>query len=250
MEKLIKFFFASLFFILIGACSSSDDEIKVNNDVKKVISKITLKYLDYDGSKEIETSVSYNFTYANGDVIKIEDGSNFCNNFIYKDSKIINLYECTTPDEKTVFSYSGNTLIKTTSDEVISELFYDTDKIKEIKTSYISDNFTKKYSSKYSFLGNNVSSTSVDNFWKTEPTITEYKYDNKNNPFKNHNLFFKLAWGSAFLGDNNAVEEIIGDTVIKYSIIYDSDNFPTKVTGINQKTGKLWTEYNYEYIKI
>ena len=143
-----------------------------------------------------------------------------------------------------------NTLIKTSSDEVVNELFYDSDKLKEIKTSNISDNFTKKYSSKYYYSGNNVSSTSVDNFWKSEPSITEYKYDNKNNPFKNHNLFFKLMWGAEFLGDNNVIEEILEDRIIKYTIIYDSDNYPIKSTGIDQETGKMRTEFSYEYIKI
>jgi hypothetical protein len=234
----------------LGACSSSDEDNKVNNDVKKVISKITSRFLDSDGTKEFINTEVNNFIYTNGKLTKIEVSPDFCGNFIYDDFKIISSYGCVDPDEKTVFSYSGNNLIKTSSEEVVNELFYDSGKLKEIKTSNISDNFTKKYSSKYYFSGNNVVKTIIDEFWKTAPTITEYKYDNKNNPFKNHNLFFKLAWGSAFLGDNNAVEEIIGDTVIKYSIIYDLDNFPIKVTGINQKTGKLWTEYNYEYIKI
>lgn len=128
--------------------------------------------------------------------------------------------------------------------------FYESNKIKEIKSSNISDNFTKKYSSKYYFSGNNVALTSEDAYWNSEPTITEYEYDNKNNPFKNHNLYLKLVWGPAFLGENNAIKETSGDVVIKYTIIYDSENFPIKVTGINQKTGKLRTEYTYKYIKL
>lgn len=250
MKKLIKFIFPCLFFTLLGACSSSDEDNKVTNDEKKVISKITSRFLDSDGNKEFINTEVNNFIYTNGKLTKIEVSPDFCGNFIYDDSKIISSFGCLDPNEKTVFSYSGNTLIKTTSEEVVNELFYDSDKLKEIKTSYISDNFTKKYSSKYSFSGNNVSSTSVDNFWKTEPTITEYKYDNKNNPFKNHSLFFKIAWGAAFLGENNAIEEILEDRVIKYTIIYDSENYPIKSTGIDQKTGKLRTEYTYEYIKI
>lgn len=249
MKKLINFVtFSIIFSTLFGACSTSDDN---EDDKKKVISKIITKYLDYDGIKEVEVTETNTFVYnSNNEVIKIEVSEDFCGNFIYEDSKIISSYGCISPDEKTVFSYSGNTLIKTTSDEVVNEFFYDSDKLKEVKFSTISDNFTKKYSNKYYFSGNNVALTSEDVFWNSEPTIIEYEYDNKNNPFKNHNLYLKLAWGAAFLGENNAVEEISGDVVIKYTIIYDSDDFPIKVTGINQKNGKLRTEYTYQYIKI
>ena len=226
------------------------DNNNVTDGQKKVISKITSRFLDYgDGKEFINTEVN-NFIYTDGKLTKIEVSEDFCGNFIYDDSKIISSFGCNNPDKKTIFSYSGNTLIKTSSDEVVNELFYDSDKLKEIKTSNISDNFTKKYSSKYYYSGNNVSSTSVDNFWKSEPSITEYKYDNKNNPFKNHNLFFKLMWGAEFLGDNNVIEEILEDRIIKYTIIYDSDNYPIKSTGIDQETGKMRTEFSYEYIKI
>lgn len=232
-------------FAFIGACSSSDDD----SDKKKVISKITTKYLDYDGSKEVEVIETNTFIYLNGEVIKIEVSDDFCGIFSYLDSKIVSTSGCKDATE-TEISYNGDLLIKTTSDEVVNELFYNADKLKEVKTSYITDNFTKKYSSKYYFSGSNVIMTNEEAFWKPESTTTEYKYDNKNNPFKNHKFYFKLSWGADFLGDNNAVEKIIGDTVIKYTIIYDSDGYPIKVRGINQNTGKLWTEYTYEYIKI
>lgn len=249
MKKFIQYIFVSVFiFALLGACSPSEDNV---DDKKKYISKIITKYLDYDGIKEVIVTETNTFIYnTNNEVIKIEVSEDFCGNFIYENSKIISSFGCINPDEKTVFSYSGNTLIKTTSDEVVNEFFYESNKIKEIKSSNISDNFTKKYSSKYYFSGNNVALTSEDAYWNSEPTITEYEYDNKNNPFKNHNLYLKLVWGPAFLGENNAIKETSGDVVIKYTIIYDSENFPIKVTGINQKTGKLRTEYTYKYIKL
>lgn len=247
MKKYIHFIvFSIVITILFGSCSNSEDN---DDGKKKVISKITSKYLDYDGSKEVEVTETNNFIYLNGEVIKIEVSDDFCGIFNYLESKIVSTSGCKDATVTNI-SYSGDLLIKTTSDEVVNELFYDADKLIEIKTSYITDNFTKKYSSKYYFSGNNVTMTNEDAFWKSEPTITEYKYDNKNNPFKNHKFYFKLSWGADFLGVNNAVEKIIGDTVIKYTIIYDSDNFPVKVTGINQKTGKLWTEYTYVYTEI
>lgn len=250
MIKLIRFTIIFLVVATFVACSNSDDSSNVENQKKKVISKITSKYLDYDGTKEVEVVETNTFIYANGEVIKIEVSEDFCGIFNYNDSKIVSTSGCKNPNEKTFISYAGDLLTKTSSDEVVNELFYESNKLKEIKTSYVTDNFTKKYSSKYYFSGNNVTMTNEEAFWKSEPTITEYKYDNKNNPFKNHNFYFKLSWGADFLGENNVVEKIIGDTVIKYSIIYDSDNFPIKATGTNQKTGKLWTEYTYEYIKI
>lgn len=251
MKKFIQYIFVSVYvFLLLVACSTSEDNV---DDKKKVISNIIVKYPYYDDIKQKEVMVieTNTFVYnSNNEVIKIEVSEDFCGNFIYEDSKIISSFGCNNPDEKTVFTYSGNTLIKTTSDEVVNEFFYESDKLKEIKSSNIGDNFIKKYSSKYYFSGNNVAFTSDDVFWSSEPIITEFEYDNKNNPFKNHNLYLKLAWGDAFLGENNAIEEKSGDVVIKYTIIYDSDDFPIKVTGINQKTGKLRTEYTYKYIKI
>lgn len=248
MKKHIKFIFIyTVISILFGACSTSEND---NNNKKKVISKITAKYLDYDGSKEVEVVETNTFIYLNGEVIKIEISDDLCGIFNYNGSKISSTSGCKNTSEMNIFSYEGDLLLKTNSNEVVNEFFYDSNKLKEIKASYVTDNFTKTYSSKYYFSGNNVTLTNEEVFWKSEPKITKYKYDNKNNPFKNHNFYFKLSWGADFLGDNNAIEEIIDDTVIKYSIIYDSDDFPLKVTGINQKTGKLWTEYTYEYIEM
>lgn len=249
MKKLIKFIVASLFFILLGSCSSSDEN-NVNNDEKKVISKITTRFLDYgDGKEFINTEVN-NFIYSNGEVIKIEVSEDFCGTFSYVDSKIVSSSNCKNEADETIFSYNRDLLIKTSSDEVINELFYDSDKLKEIKTSYVTDNFTRKYSSKYYYTGNNVTTTNEEVFWKPQSSVTEYKYDKKNNPFKNHNLYIKLIWGAEFLGDNNIIEETLEDRVIKYTIIYDSENYPIKSTGIDQETGKLRTEFTYEYTKI
>jgi hypothetical protein len=248
MKINIKYFFIyTVIFALFGACNTSEEG---NNDQKKVISKITSKYLDYVGGEKVEVIEANTFVYDKNQVVKIEVSKDFCSNYTYDGSKILSSYGCNNGDKRNVFTYSGNKLVKESSDEVINEFFYDLEKLKEIKTSYVTDNFTKKYSSKYYFSGNNVSSTIEDEFWTSEPTITEYKYDDKKNPFTNHSLYFKLIWGSEFLGENNAIEKTIGNTVIKYTIIYDSENYPIKVTGINQETGELWTEYTYEYIKI
>lgn len=249
MNHIIKFILlVAFYFSFFISCSDSDNKEASNKT--KVISKITTKYLDHDGNKEIEVIETSTLNYENGNLIKINDSENKCIIFNNQGSKIMNATSCTNVNEKDIFTYSDNLLTKVSSDEVINDFLYDSDILKEIKTSYVTDNFTKKYSTQYTFLGKNIATVNQQEFWKPEPTISQYKYDNKNNPFKNHNFYHKLIWGPEFLGDNNAIEKTIGKTVIKYTIVYDADNFPIKVTGINQETGKLYTENSYEYTKI
>lgn len=252
MKNFIKFIFFSIFFsTLFGSCSTSDGN---GNGKKKVISKISLRFLDYDGTKEVDAFETTSFTYLNGEVFRMTNSKNEFVTFNYQGNKLISITDSnsTVDDNKTInIQYSGNQLKKSTSNEIMNEIFYDSNnRVNEILTSYIDSNFTKKYSKKYYYSGNNIVSTSSYNIWSQKDEIASYKYDTKKNPYKNLNIYFRFFMGEINLSENNIIEENRDNEIIKYSIIYDSDDFPLKVTGINQSTGKLWSEYTYIYTEI
>ena len=109
----------------------------------------------------------------------------------------------------------------------------------------------KKYSTKLIYSGNNIVTTISDRFWNTTPEVVTYTYDNKNNPLKNANIYYRmLGIQAGSISENNVIEERSENQTINYGIKYDSDNFPIKVTAIVKETGKLWIEQNFEYTKI
>lgn len=250
MKKFIQFIiFSIVITTLFGSCSNSEDN---DDGKKKVVSKITAKFIDNDGSKEVEVIETFTFNYTNDEVSRITNSKNNYTNYIYDGKKLLRITNSTdtaNDDNSITNEYSENLLTKSISEEQISELFYDSNtKLSEVLTKYIGSD--KKYSTKFYYLGNNVILTTSENFWDKTPELVTYKYDKGNSPFKNLNINFRLLIGGFNVSENNVIEATRGDEIFSYKIIYDSENFPLKSTGINKKTGKLWVEYIYEYIKI
>jgi hypothetical protein len=241
MKNLFRCLGVFVVLFIFSGCSNDDD----SNASNKVISKITIKSFDYNEDELVLLTQAQIFDYENGQVSKISlsDGVDYyCN---YEGDKLINI-SSEDGDYQETFSYEDDKIIQVQSPEVRSKYLYDKNKnLGEIKTSYISSNFMKEFSSFYYFTENNATSIKQNTFYLSDEITTTYKFDNKNNPYKNHNKYFKLTYGD--INQNNVIEESSYLRTIKYTIEYDLDGFPTKSTGIDQETGKLWTEYIYEY---
>ncbi|MFD0777576.1 hypothetical protein ACFQZF_02590 [Flavobacterium myungsuense] len=150
MKEFIKYIFIVIIVIcFFESCSKSDDD---NDSKKKVIAKITLKSLDdIDNGVEIYANQTFNFSYVNGEVSKIES-DNYVTSFNYDNKKLLSVtYGKENIDTKKI-SYSNNKIIQTMTLETMTEFFYDeANKLNEIQSSYIESNFLKKYSTKYFF---------------------------------------------------------------------------------------------------
>jgi hypothetical protein len=235
------------FFLFLG-CDSDEN----SNASNKVISKITLKVFEYYNEDEYSVlTLQQILQYKNNQVVRISYSNGVDINYNYEGDKLVRV---TLDDDSTIktFVYDKNLMIESETEDERIKFFYDlNEKIGEIRASYFNSGFTEEFSSFYYFNENNITSK-LENILNASESTTIYKYDDKNNPFKNHNPYFRLISGelAQTLSKNNVIEESNDLRNIKYTIEYDSDGFPIKSSGIDQNTGKLWTEYSYEYIRL
>lgn len=254
MIKLIKFIIILLAVTTLASCTNSDENSTIETQNNKVVSKITVKFLNInDKNEEIIVTENLVYSYKEGKIYTITNSKNNFTKFNYNNnllSSITNSTDTPENDNSIMNEYSEDQLSKSISEEQVSEFYYDSNtKLSEVLTKYIGSE--KKYSTKFYYSGNNIIATISDRFWDTTPEVVTYKYDNKNNPFKNQDIYFRmLGLQVAILSENNVIEEQRENQIINYDIIYDDYNFPIKITGIVKETGKLWVEQTFEYTKI
>ena len=149
-------------------------------------------------------------------------------------------------DWKMTFKYDGDKLLEINTDNEIitSDFVYDSEgKEVQLKTSYGSS-FEEKYTSQYIYYNGNAVLIYDENIYPFNKTETfTCSYDNKFNPFINHNKYFKhISFGEFIMrfSKNNVINESSSDGVTKkYKITYDNEDFPVKIETI-------WGEYNLE----
>ncbi|MCB9202001.1 MAG: hypothetical protein H6604_02990 [Flavobacteriales bacterium] len=241
-----------LLMVLFLVSCYPNDSYNSNKSTQKLIHKITIKS-DLDASKNQILEFVYD---ENKNVVQINSSNG--NDFKFK--------------------YQGNQLVEIKKNTEVTEVFYNSDTLSRVKTTYMENEFKNRkeyyynelklpdsivicndeltcesrdvyqyfYSSDY-----NVDSTYVNN------TKTILSYNLNNNPFKNHNVYLRLLMNDVFYPTytSNVIEkEMIYNSIddstpsheITYTSVYDEDKFPVKIVG--EKEGQEVILYEFEYI--
>ncbi|PQL89508.1 hypothetical protein, partial [Apibacter adventoris] len=206
---------------------------------------------------------TYEFSYENGQVSKLtnleEEGS--YRNFEYdKDKKLIKTIEyyknilITTVD----LYYSGNFLSYSDTSEygtVSRDYFHYT---QNLLTMSCNDKLCSDTALNYMYTYNSANNIETLLYNKVDDAKDIFSYDQKINPFKEYNPYFKIMINNDFyltLSQNNPVRMDyysngnLEESII-YNITYDNDNYPLTIEGKDAVTGEFKISYAFEYRTI
>ncbi|MFA9290333.1 MAG: hypothetical protein ACEQSF_03805 [Solirubrobacteraceae bacterium] len=234
-----------LFGLYFFSCNKEDEnpektpqEQLVPLNTQKVISKIKYKFIDPKNAENSVDNESIEFKYTNNQVTEVNHSELGIDQLTYSGNKLIEITDEKDPNWKTIFEYSGDNVIKISTDESRSEFFYDaSNKVVESRKSY-APSYNTKYTTKYFYEGKNLvrieSAYSETTF---KPFIKNIYHGKKYNPYINHNKYFKYFDFDSFVpskksfNENLEIYSSIGSEPrenYESKFEYDSDDFFTR----------------------
>ncbi|PQL89507.1 hypothetical protein [Apibacter adventoris] len=262
-----------LLFILFSCSSDNDDNDAIDvinkpeSKTQKVIHHLSIKevYKGANNTPQYDTN-TYEFFYENGQVSKLtdleEEGS--YRNFEYdKDKKLIKIIEYNNNilDNTEELFYSGNLLSysnRIRNGVVDRDYFHYT---QNLLTMSCNDKLCSDTALNYMYTYNSANNIETLLYNKVDDAKDIFSYDQKINPFKEYNPYFKIMINEDLyfltLSQNNPVRKDIysdgnHEESIIYTITYDNENYPLTIEGKDTVTGEFKASYifDYKYITI
>jgi len=244
MKKIIQSLFIFIGFMMAASCSSDENTEEVQRTTPQTfVKKMTVKVSN--GGSEQDLTGIFEFKYnENRELVEIEKNvynsaglfETHIYSYTYNNGRIINY---TSPNGFRTVNYDANDNILNIGNG--SDMEYDSN-----------HNMTKDYfGNLFSYVNNNQ--TQMNNG-------VLYSYDDKKNPFLNHNRYFKLLfdfefemYGSHvnFVSVNNILteESSIEWQDFTHHMQYDENQFPIKITNVDAN-GTTTEELLFEYVDL
>ncbi|RXM48617.1 hypothetical protein [Flavobacterium sp. YO12] len=264
MKKLLCFFGALA--LILTSCSSDDSQ-----EGSAILPK-TIKYSDIEFPSDNSTYIS---TYNGNKIVSTKDEAGRTD-YTYDGNLLVKEINYDTESGKditsdiTTYKYTNGKLTESTYAEGFSTAFPNGEYNSRIVFTHNADGTVKReryningtvekksiYSEVLTFAnGNLVKSVQTDS--ETGSVFTaQYEYDDKNSPYKNiagFNLLIDHSEGEGSISSvNNVVKYTASYTnekarVYKREIVYDANNYPSKITNYKSDgtTARETNEYSY-----
>lgn len=245
MKKSISILVAFISCLLFTNCSSENNSPSIQNQPQTFVKKMIVS--EYNDQSEVTFVGTLEFFYnENKQVSYITKTDTSPTGAVLGTST----YSYQYIDDKIV-SYNitnGNT----------NEVLYDVNQLINVgygsNLVYYSNGDMRKdpYGTELIYQNNNETGT-LDN-----PTI--YSYDDKKNPFLNHNSYFKIIFDEQFEAyrskiifksiNNIVTQNNIPNNTISNLIIYNTDNFPSEIKAQNVVSSNTLGKFNFEYVSL
>ena len=249
--------------LLVVACSSNTTETPVAasaplNSVKKITEKIY-----YPSGVQLS---GVDFIYENGifKQFKSSDGI-YRSDLEYAGDKIISIktYVNGTIQTTNNFTYVGDLLQTVTGDngqrvrftyqgQILRTIF---NELSSSNNWYVNDSKTITFD----VNANSTEDLNYSNFGGMPATYKSgYNYDNKNNPFKQMNRYFRMVFNTettSILNQNNQIAKFsfssptstVSTQSEVYEIIYNTQEYPTLIKKRRYSNNELVSELSIEY---
>ena len=251
--KIFSLLFLSLFF----SCSDDDNNTPpIVEQTPALIKRITTKV--YISTDDIETYIT-DFTYEGSQLKRFGFESNYTE-FTYSGEQIAfaKQYRNGTLEKTNGFVYENNKLMTVTSEDERTIFNYNGQgKVASVQYQYLrSDNtWASQGSESFLFAGNNVSQVIQTSSWSNSKS--QFTYDDKNNPMRDMNPYFRMLYGIAGvhpMSENNYITQAYFSTPTATipsanyhnEITYNDKNFPIlikRLTSSNQMSESTEIEY-------
>ncbi|WP_269233790.1 hypothetical protein [Flavobacterium flavigenum] len=249
--------------VLFISCSNDDDGKDNTSNEKSVLIKKITETVYYSG--ESDTSIM-DFVYENGVLKSVTTNTRYKTEFVYDGEKIskLNYFRDNVASGSAVFHYNGDFLSYIYSEgnpDEKTEYSYVNGVLATEKIGYIDENkfiIQSELSISYDKTKNITQIINKSSFTGSEIISKEnYFYDNKNNPMKFMNKYYRMVFISeGFSGQttNNLVSREsyypITNEVPKYyinDIVYNNDNFPIEIKKISKESNNVISKTVIEY---
>jgi len=256
--KVLYFFCVMLF----TACSNDDGNDNTTSKETPILIKKITETVYYSGTSETTTA---DFEYENNVLVRILSG-NRKGEFVYDDEKItkINNFKDGILDGYSSYYYEGDLLryvLTGENQDEKTEFLYENGVLLSEKSGYLAGSdfvVLDKKSYVFNESKNMTQSIEISSFFGPETTSKEiYSYDNKNNPMKYMNKYYRIMFGiEGFDGKtaNNVISResyypvtTENPNYYDYEMVYNSDNFPTEIKKIARLNKTLISKTSIEY---
>lgn len=262
MRKSVLIKILNVFCIAFFISCSNDGGKDTSNEKSILIKKITETVYYSDGS---DTSIM-DFVYENEILKSVITNTRYKTEFVYDGEKIskMNYFRDEVSSGSAVFHYNGDYLSYIFSEgdpKEKTEYSYVNGILTSEKSGYIDDGkyiIQREQSISYDQAKNITQVINKSSLTGSEITSkSNYFYDNKNNPMKFMNKYYRMVFVTEGFGGettNNVVSResyypITNEVPAYYisEIIYNNDNFPIEIKKISKESNKVISKTVIEY---
>ncbi|MCP2028185.1 hypothetical protein L1276_003353 [Flavobacterium sp. HSC-32F16] len=248
--------------VLFTSCSNDNGDKDNTVDPKSILIKKITETIYF--SNDSETRI-LNFSYENN-VLKSVTSDKNRSEFLYNGDKIskVDYFKNEIANGSTTFNYDGDLLKYTLSganQDERTEYAYTNGILASQKSGYLTDgNFIVQKQSIYSFDQNKNATEITDKsslFGPETISKSKYFYENKNNPMKFMNKYFRLVFeteGFDGISNNNVTSReyyypVTTETPVYYNfeITYNADDFPIEIKKIAKENNFVISKTVIEY---
>lgn len=263
MRKSVLIKVLSIFCVPFFISCSNDDGGKDTSNEKSILIKKITETVYY--SDESDTNI-FDFVYEKDALKSIITNNRYKSDFEYNGDKInkVNYFEDNIASGFTTFYYNGDFLSYTLSGEnqdQKTEYFYANGALATERSGYFDEGkYIIQNESSFTFdVSKNI--TEIKNksslFGSETISKSKYFYDNKNNPMKFMNKYYRLVFDlEGFDGktENNVTSreyyyplEEGSPVYYNFEIIYNNDNFPIEIKKISKESNSVISKTVIEY---
>ncbi|SEP12745.1 hypothetical protein SAMN05444671_3032 [Flavobacterium sp. CF108] len=248
--------------ILFTSCSNDNGDKDNTVDPKSILIKKITETIYFSNDSETQT---LNFSYENNVLKSVTSGKNR-SEFVYNGDKIskVNYFKNDIANGSTTFYYDGDLLEYTLSganQDERTEYWYKNGILNLQKSGYLTGgNFVVQEQSIYSFDQNKNATEITEKsslFGPETVSKNKYFYDNKNNPMKFMNKYYRLVFeteGFDGISNNNVTSReyyspVTTETPVYYNfeITYNADEFPVEIKKIAKSNNFVISKTVIEY---
>jgi uncharacterized protein YkuJ len=253
----------ALCILLLASCSTDNESKDTIPDEKSILIKKITETVYYSSESETNTS---DFVYDNNVLKSVTSGTGYKAEFEYDGNKIskVNYSNKGTASGFTTFKYTGDLLSSTLSganqDEKTEYIYNNGILVSEVSGYFNNGTYVVQNEISYKFdqaknITEEIKQSSM--FGSQTTSKNNYSYDDKNNPMKFMNKYYRLVFSlEGFDGKttNNVISResfypitAVSPSYFKYEIVYNNENFPIEIKKISKQDNSLISKIVIEY---
>ncbi len=252
-----------LYITMFSSCSNDDGGKDTTSNEKSILIKKITETVYYSDQSDMTI---YDFVYEKNVLKSLITNTRYKSEFEYNGDKItkINYFEDEIASVSTTFHYNGDFLSHTLSgdnQDEKTEYFYVDGILTSEKSGYFDEGkYIVQRELMYTFdISKNITEITNKSAVFGPETISKdkYFYDNKNNPMKFMNKYYRLVFElEGFDGKtvNNVTSReyyypVSNDvpSYYNYEIIYNSDDYPIEIKKISKQSNNVISKTLIEY---